>query len=97
MCDRFKVRSVDPQVRNLPFSVACGQVSPTLTTYLVHTNFKETTNGSSVRSAKKNVLPIFGYKKNKLFFTSGQIKKLSLLLEKINKMFRFRRPPSPPV
>ena len=56
MCDRFEVRSVDPQVRNpcdkpwvktrprsttsypvptyLPFSVACGQVSPTLTTRL---------------------------------------------------------------
>ena len=56
MCDRFEVRSVDPQVRNLcdkpwvktrprstatypvptylPLSVACGQVSPTLTTRL---------------------------------------------------------------
>ena len=38
------------------------------------------------------------YKKNKLFFISGQIKKLSLLLEKINKMFRyiFLNPPPPP-
>ena len=117
-CDRFEVRSVDPQVRNpgwkltqdpplatqpnLP-PILCGMwtsVTNTnhLATYPVHTNFKETTNGSSVRSAKKNLLPIFVYKKNKLFFTSGQIKKLSLLLEKINKMFRyfFLNPPPPP-
>ena len=58
-------------------------------TYPVHTNFKETTNGSVWEVRKKTCFLFLCIQKIKLFFSSHQIKKLSLLLEKINKMFRY--------